>query len=123
MRTSRAEGRVPSAIGVRIRRDAVVVDLGDGRTITAPLTWYPRLLHASTGERRNWRLIGGGTGIHWPDLDEDLSIESILAGRPSAESQASLRKWLSDRKTLANKRLQPARRNSRAHRAQRRARG
>jgi hypothetical protein len=123
MGTSRAEGRPPSAVGVRVRSDAVIVDLGDGRTITAPLTWYPRLLHASVGERRNWRLMGGGSGIHWPDLDEDLSVEGILAGRPSTESQASLQRWLTRRKALANKRMQPARGNPSAHRGRRGARG
>jgi hypothetical protein len=68
-------------------------------------------------------LIGAGAGIHWPDLDEDLSVESLLAGRPSAESQASLKKWLTDRKALANKRMQPAGANSRAKAKRRRARG
>jgi hypothetical protein len=81
------------------------------------------LLHGTTRERRNWRLIGGGVGIHWPDLEEDLSVESILAGRPSVESQTSLRKWLNNRKVLANKRRQPARANSRSQGARRRARG
>ena len=103
MGTSTSEARVPSAIRARILNSAVVVDLRDGRTVTAPLRWYPRLLHGTARERRNWRLIGGGVGIHWPDLDEDLSVEGILAGRPSAESQASLKKWLSDRKALAHK--------------------
>jgi hypothetical protein len=68
-------------------------------------------------------LIGGGAGIHWPDLDEDVSVESILAGRPSAESQASLKKWLTSRKALANKRMQPTRASSRAQGTRRRARG
>jgi hypothetical protein len=123
MRTSTAEARVPSAVRARVLNEAVIVDLRDGRTVTAPLTWYPRLLHGTIRERRNWRLIGGGVGIHWPDLDEDLSVESILAGRPSAESQASLRKWLTNRKALANKRMQPARANSRTQGPRRRARG
>jgi hypothetical protein len=73
------------------------VDLRDGRTITVPLEWYPRLAHASTAERANWRLIGTGEGIHWPDLDEDISIEGLLAGRPSGESPASFQKWLARR--------------------------
>ena len=122
MRSSTAEARVPLATRARLLGDAISVDLRDGRSVTAPLSWYPRLLHGSARERRNWRLIGGGVGIHWPDLDEDLSVESILAGRPSAESQASLRKWLTDRKALANKRTQPARANSRAQGPHRRAR-
>jgi hypothetical protein len=108
MRTSTAEARVAPAVRARILNDAVIVDLRDGRTVTAPLNWYPRLLHGTVRERRNWRLIGGGVGIHWPDLDEDLSVEGILAGRPSAESHASLKRWLADRKVRADKRLQPA---------------
>ena len=123
MRTSTAEARVPSAVRARVLNEAVVVDLRDGRTVTAPLTWYPRLVHGTARERRNWRLVGGGMGIHWPDLDEDLSVEGLLAGRPSAESQASLKKWLTNRKALANKRMQPARTSARAHGVRRRARG
>jgi hypothetical protein len=123
MGTSTAEARAPAAVRARILNEAVIVDLRDGRTVTAPLTWYPRLLHGSARERRNWRLIGGGVGIHWPDLDEDLSIEAMLAGRPSAESRASLKKWLSNRKTVASKRMKPARANARSHGARRRARG
>jgi hypothetical protein len=123
MRTSTADTRGPSAVRARILNEAVVVDLRDGRTVTAPLTWYPRLLHGTARERRNWRLIGGGVGIHWPDLDEDLSVESILAGRPSAESNASLKKWLTNRRALANKRMQPARADRRAQGGRRRARG
>jgi hypothetical protein len=123
MGTSTAEVRAPSAIRARILNEAVIVDLRDGRTVTAPLTWYPRLLHGNARERRNWRLIGGGVGIHWPDLDEDVSVGSILAGRPSAESQASLKKWLDNRKALANKQRRPARANSRTQSTRRRARG
>jgi hypothetical protein len=118
-----AEGHVPSAIRARVLNEAVIVDLRDGRTVTVPLTWYPRLLHGTARERRNWRLIGAGAGIHWPDLDEDLSVESLLAGRPSAETQASLKKWLTDRTALANKRMRPAHANSRAKGKRRPARG
>ncbi len=74
--------------------DALTVDLLDGRTISVPLGWYPRLLHGSPTERAHWRLIQGGAGIHWPDLDEDISIEGLVLGRPSGESQASLERWL-----------------------------
>jgi hypothetical protein len=63
-----------------------------------PLAWYPRLLHGTLEERDNWRLIGSGEGVHWPDLDEDLSIDSLISGRPSGESQASLKRWLETRK-------------------------
>jgi hypothetical protein len=79
--------------------EALIVDLADGRTITVPLVWFPRLAHGSATERENWRLIGGGEGIHWPDLDEDISVESLLAGRRSGETPESLRRWLDARKT------------------------
>jgi hypothetical protein len=73
------------------------VELDDGRTISVPLGWYPRLLHAMQTERDNHRLIGNGEGIHWPDLDEDIRIEDLIAGRRSEESQASLEQWLQHR--------------------------
>src|SRR6059036_1897667 len=114
MRTSRAEAPVPPAVRARIVDDAVVIDLSDGRTVTAPLAWYPRLLHATARERRHWRLIGGGDGVHWPDLDEDLSVEGLLAGRASAESQGSFKKWLAGRRRPpANRRMRPAARPAR----------
>ena len=77
--------------------DALVLDLNDGRTISVPVMWYPRLLNGTIKERNNWRLIGNGEGIHWPDLDEDISIENIIAGKPSGESQRSFKKWLDSR--------------------------
>jgi hypothetical protein len=69
----------------------------DGRTISVPLGWYPRLLHGTPEEHNHWRLIGGGEGIHWPDLDEDISVENLLAGKSSGESQRSLKRWLDER--------------------------
>ena len=89
---------VPNAVSVLINDDTLTVELDDGRTVSVPVAWYPRLLHASKEERSNWRLIGKGHGIHWENVDEDISVESILAGRPSGESQASLKKWLEGRK-------------------------
>ena len=80
-----------------VTEESVTVELDDGRTISAPIAWYPRLLHATPEERNNWRLIARGEGIHWPDLDEDISIENILFGKPSGESQRSLKQWLSAR--------------------------
>lgn len=82
---------------VAVTDEALTVDLADGRTLSVPLAWYPRLLHGSSAERANWRLIGRGEGVHWPDLDEDISVESLLAGRSSGESQNSLRRWLEGR--------------------------
>ena len=83
---------------VSLTDDALVVELVDGRTITVPLTWYPRLAHGTPAERANWRLIGEGEGIHWPDVDEDISVEGLLAGRRSGETQASLHRWLESRR-------------------------
>ena len=97
MSTSRLDHEAPRGIRVATTSDALTIDLADGRTVTAPLAWYPRLLHATVKERRNWRWIGHGEGIHWPDLDEDLSVEGLLAGRPSGESQRSFQKWLASR--------------------------
>jgi len=82
---------------VSVTDDTLTVELSDGRSISAPLAWYPRLLHGTVEERRRWRLTGRGVGIHWPDLDEDVSVENLLLGRPSAESQNSLKKWLGQR--------------------------
>ena len=98
MNTSVTELREALAQSLTVSDEALEVDLADGRTITVPLAWFPRLAHGSVTERRNWRLIGGGEGIHWPDLDEDISVESLLAGRRSGESPESLRRWLEARK-------------------------
>jgi len=88
---------VPYVVNVQVTEDSLTVDLSDGRTISTPLGWYPRLEHATAEERANWRLIGKGQGIHWEDLDEDISIEGLLAGKTSGESQDSLKKWLHKR--------------------------
>jgi Protein of unknown function (DUF2442) len=98
MSTSPSE--LPSALAqqVTVTEDALVVDLVDGRTLSVPLPWYPRLAHGTPAERSNWRLIGRGEGVHWPDLDEDISVASLLVGRPSGETQTSLRKWLESRR-------------------------
>jgi len=69
--------------GVRLGEETLSVDLADGRTITVPLAWYPRLLHATPAQRSNWRVSGAGFGIHWPDVDEDLSTEGLLRGAPA----------------------------------------
>ena len=74
---------------VRCTDDALTVELVDGRTVTVPLAWYPRLLHATAGQRSNWKLAGGGFGIHWPAIDEDLSSEGILRGAPASRRLAS----------------------------------
>jgi hypothetical protein len=97
MAISEAEGRTPYALAVSITDDTLSVDLSDGRAISVPIAWYPRLLNGTAAERGNLQLIGAGEGIHWPDLDEDLSVEGLLAGRPSAESGQSLQRWLASR--------------------------
>lgn len=97
MSFSPAEARMPLAQGVRVTPDTLEVDLTDGRTLSVPLQWFPRLAHGAVSETRNWRLIGRGEGIHWPDLDEDIDVDGLLAGRPSGESQDSLRRWLESR--------------------------
>lgn len=76
--------------GVRFTKNRLIVDLRDGRTISAPLVWYPRLLHATAKQRANWKVAGGGFGIHWPDIDEDLSTEGLLRGAPAPRSSAQL---------------------------------
>ena len=91
----------PAVTSVAVTDDAVRFELTDGRTVTAPLAWYPRLAHGTPAERAHWRLVGRGAGVHWPDLDEDISVEGVLAGRPSGESQASLKRWLESRGAAA----------------------
>lgn len=83
---------------VAVGEDSLTVELADGRTIAVPLAWFPRLLHATPAELANWKLIGSGEGIHWPELDEDISVASLLAGRRSSETGESLRRWLDARR-------------------------
>lgn len=111
------------AQSVSLTDEALAIDLVDGRTIIVPLVWFPRLWHGTRQERNHFEIFGDGTYIHWPDLDEDLTVAGLLAGRRSGESPGSLRKWLVSRKGKQrgadegppNKRMQPTR--------QRRARG
>jgi hypothetical protein len=86
-----------SALQVTVGEVSLTVDLADGRTIIVPLVWYPRLWYGTPEERSHLEIIGGGTLIHWPDLDEDLSVAGLLTGRRSGESQKSLRRWLAER--------------------------
>ena len=88
--------QIPSAQDVKVTDDTLSVDLGDGRTISVPLAWFPRI-NGTPKEQNNWRLIGRGEGIHWEDLDEDISIEGLLAGHASGERQASFKKCLDKR--------------------------
>ena len=91
------EIQTPKAQNIIVTDDTLTVDLVDGRTISVPLAWYPRLLHGTSEERNNWRFIGDREGIHWSDLDEDISIENLLFGKPSGESQRSFKRWLEER--------------------------
>jgi hypothetical protein len=97
MSSSETDGRRPEAVTVSVTDDSLVVDLVDGRTVSVPLAWYPRLAHGTPEERSDFRLIGRGEGIHWPQLDEDISVDGLLAGRPSSESQQSFESWLRKR--------------------------
>lgn len=99
---SSSKTRIPAALAqkVTVTEDTLAVELSDGRSISAPLAWYPRLVHGTQKERTSWRLIGGGAGIHWPTLDEDISVENLLSGQPSGEGQHSLKRWLAQRATF-----------------------
>ena len=88
------EIEVPGATSLVVTGEALTAKLTDGRVISVPLAWYPRLVHATQEERDNWELFGDGLYMHWPDLDEDLSVEGFLAGWPSRENQWSLNQWL-----------------------------
>lgn len=88
---------LPIIQNVEVTDTTLSVDLLEGRSIAVPLAWYPRLLHGSMAERNRWRLIGGGEGIHWDELDEDVSVKNLILGQPSGESQKSLQRWLSNR--------------------------
>ena len=95
MSTSAEDVYRPVAQSVRVDDESLVVELQDGRTISVPISWYPRLERSSSEERANWEIFG--SGIHWPDIDEDISVEALLAGKRSNESQSSLEKWLDSR--------------------------
>ena len=97
MSTSPNEIVRPTAVDVSVTDETLVVELSDGRTISVPVSWYPRLEHATEKERSQWQLMGSGIGLHWPAIDEDISIEALLAGRRSNESDVSLKRWLSQR--------------------------
>ncbi len=98
MSTLIVESESIEARQVSVTDDFLVVELSDGRSISVPVAWYPRLQHGTPEERSHWRLIGRGDGIHWPDLDEDISVSGLVAGRPSGESARSLELWLQSRK-------------------------
>ena len=98
MPISAIEIEIPFAVDVNVTEDTISVELSDGRTISSPLGWFPRLERATEQEKSNWRLIGKGHGIHWEDIDEDISVEGLVAGKLSGESQTSFKSWLETRK-------------------------
>ena len=87
----------PTAVRVTIANGKLAVDLADGRILLVPIEWYPRLLHATDSERQNWQLLGNGYAIEWPDIDEHIGIEGLVAGRKSGESSKSLQRWRASR--------------------------
>jgi hypothetical protein len=97
MSSSAVATREALATGVAVTDETLCVKLADGRTVTAPFAWYPRLAHSTRAERRSWRLVGGGRGIHWPGIDEDVNVANLLAGQQSAESQESFKRSLAAR--------------------------
>ena len=98
MTSSALDLKVPVALFAAVTEQTLSVELSDGRSLSVPLAWFPRLRHATSEERSNWRPVGKGEGLRWDDLDEDISVESLLLGRASKESQASLDKWLRQRR-------------------------
>lgn len=94
MTTSMIELEVPGAKDITVTEAKLTVELADGRMISVPLAWYPRLVHATPAERNNWELIAANRHIHWEDLDEDISVEGLLVGRRSGESETSFKRWL-----------------------------
>lgn len=97
MSSSTVDAQSASAINIVLDDATVSFELADGRVVSAPIAWYPRLLHGTVAERNEWRLIAGGRGVHWSALEEDISVENLLNGQPSGESQSSLNKWLEQR--------------------------
>ncbi len=87
----------PIAAKVSVTADQLVIELVDGRSLSVPLSWYPRLLHGSEKERQNWQMLGDGYPIEWPDLDEHIGVEGLLAGRRCGESATSIERWLASR--------------------------
>lgn len=100
MLTSMIELEVPAVLSLSATDDTLTVELDDGRSLSVPLAWYPRLMHATQEELAAWRIIGKGHGVHWASLDEDISVENLLAGHRSGESHQSLERWLSSRNQI-----------------------
>ena len=93
-----AEVTLARVLKVDVTDDTLSVDLEDGRTVSVPIGWYPRLAHGTDAERSNFKISGAGYGVHWPDLDEDIGVEGMLLGKRSSESHSSFERWLKRRK-------------------------
>lgn len=89
---------LPRIVRVTVTDDTISVDIEDGRTVSVPIGWYPRLAHGTPEERAAFQISGAGYGIHWPDLDEDIGVEGLLLGKKSTESPSSFERWLQKRK-------------------------
>lgn len=98
MRSAVITFTLPRVVNVTVTDDTLSVDLEDGRTVSAPIGWYPRLAYGTPTERANFEISGAGYGVHWPDLDEDIGVEGLLLGKKSRESPASFEQWLERRK-------------------------
>jgi hypothetical protein len=98
------EALEPRGKSVKVSDEELTVDLVDGRTIMVPLAWFPRLWHGTSQERNHFEIFADGAYIHWPDLDEDLTVAGLLAGQRSGETPQSLKKWLDSRKTRSKRR-------------------
>ena len=122
MSTLKVEQPEARAQHVKVTADTLTADLTDGRTISVPLAWFPRLLHGSVAERNNWRFIARGEGIHWIDLDEDISVEGLLHGQQSQESNTSLQRWLQSRRGKGSSRQKAPIKALPTSRAQRKSR-
>jgi hypothetical protein len=115
MSSSAVEIQEARAQSAQVSDEALTVDLVDGRTVIVPLVWFPRLWHGRPQERNRFEIFGDGAYIHWPDLDEDLTVAGLLAGRQSGESPESLRKWLGSRKAGRKGRRIKVKRRARGH--------
>lgn len=88
-------------MGVNLNDDYLILELEDGRVLSVPIAWYPRLVHGTEAERQNFQISGAGFGIHWPELDEDIGVAGLLLGKKSSESPESFQRWLARRSTTA----------------------
>ena len=113
MSTSASPARAAAIRQVRVTDQALTIELVDGRVVSVPIAWYPRLAAGSARERRAWVLVGPGSGIHWPGLDEDISVDALLRGLPSGESAASFRRWTDGRRRQTAKLVHPTNRAAR----------